>query len=263
MLVGFALCFVPFFCNASIDISSTARIYDVFDSSIVDFSLILILGSSIALIVDDLLYFLDMTYVSVGYQWSRRALILSIVLPYILMYEARYRDDLALYYCSFNASFLLQSYAIIDPLVAWERTSSLRYALFVISSLRLLTILGMNSYYFITVPGVFYMICFGLYAVLAGILIMLCLYYIYTQYHARDHELSVFFFSICVILNACVRLIVPLAFGSPFFHKFSHMEIFYIHIISIAIASIATIMPGRIARHNGILTKVSSSFHLK
>lgn len=250
------LCYLPLAMQLPLDIRDSTKALDAMDTALVNGALLVVLGAAVSLLADDAFYFVDTLRISKPYLWSRRILILSVIVPYILMYHASISVDLPLFFCSYTSSAILQAYSLIDPLIEYEHVSWRRLMLVLHAYIQMLCMFGITYYYFFTIPdGIYFLITIVFMFSVIGLLI-LALYYTITECINRECNIAVSSFSLCVVMNILVKIVVPVSFGVQNLETYGAHALFSFLVINMPILVIATILPGRIARHDALIAHV-------
>ena len=114
------LCLLPYLLRRRTTIPTSSPVRRALHSELLQGGLLVVLGAAASLLADDALYFVERNRVTNGFLWSRRMLILSIVIPYVLMYTACLRNNFSLFFGSYHASQILHTYSIFVPLILTE-----------------------------------------------------------------------------------------------------------------------------------------------
>lgn len=256
-LVLVVLCFLPVIMDSEISIAENDALYQSMKSESVRAAILIVLGSAACLITDDFLYSIEGIHIAQSFVVSRRFLILSVLIPLLMMLVAMQNQDLTLYFSSFTASYALQAYSILEPIILFETTQWKRCVLMIIGTLRTWGIFAGYYRYFFDNSEEFALVSVIFYSLCTGVIFIVCIIYIANKCQAKQtSNISLTSFAFCTILNIMSRIVIPISFGVTAWPDYHGLAMAVFLFVNLPILIAATVLPGRLARHKALITQV-------
>ena len=256
-LVLVVLCYLPVITDSEISIAENDALYLSMNSETVRAAIFIVLGSAACLITDDALYWIEQLNIPQSFVVSRRFLILSVLVPLITMFIGMQNQDLTLYFSSFTASYALQAFSILEPLILLETTLWKRYALMIMGTIRSWGIFAGYYRYFFDNNEIFALVSVIFYSLCTAGIFISCIVYIIHECRAKQApNISLNSFAFCTLLNIMSRIVIPIAFGVTAWPDYHGLAMAVFLLVNLPILIAATVLPGRLARHEALITQV-------